>query len=194
MLDQRIFEIIKEGKGFVAILAGSGSDDKSPEQKPGEREKPLSHIGKIVKGLDSFEIPYGVNIYSAHKQPADVENIISIYNRLTYPLLIVAVAGGTDALSGTASWSSLHPVVSCPPDGFNMSCLTNPPGSSNAYIQRPENVAKFAAQMFAHLTPKHEYASALKFDIDKKVRSLYEDNTGISEKYLSRMLEMRGGK
>eukprot|EP00666_Eupelagonemidae_sp_cell4sb_P017931 gene17931-biopygen4662 len=49
------------------------------------------------------------------------------------PLVIIGCAGGTDALSGTASFLSNWPVVSCPPDGDNESCLRNPPGSSNAY-------------------------------------------------------------
>merc|ERR1712222_124090 len=62
-------------------------------------------------------------------------------------------AGGTDALSGTASYLSVHPVVSCPPDGMNNTCMTNPPGSSNSFIMKPANVAKFAAQMFAISCP-----------------------------------------
>lgn len=133
MLDKRIIDTICKNEGFVAILAGSGSDDKSPETKEGEKQK-QSHIGRIVSSVESFHLPYAVNICSAHKQPAEVNAIIGEYNQLARPILIVAVAGGTDALSGTASWASYHPVVSCPPDGLNLSCLNNPPGSSNAYI------------------------------------------------------------
>merc|ERR1712186_272475 len=84
------------------------------------------------------------------KQPGRLETIIADYNKSVEPMLIVGCAGGTDALSGTASYLSRHPVISCPPDGMNQTCLTNPPGSSNGFIMRPANVAKFAAQFFAH--------------------------------------------
>jgi phosphoribosylcarboxyaminoimidazole (NCAIR) mutase len=66
----------------------------------------------------------------------------------------VAVAGGTDALSGTLSFHADQPVVSCPPDGLNQSCLTNPPGSSNATILKPGNVARFIAQMYSAVNPR----------------------------------------
>merc|ERR1711877_78940 len=70
--------------------------------------------------------------------------IIGDYNKSVEPMLIVGCAGGTDALSGTASYLSKHPVISCPPDGMNQTCLTNPPGSSNAFCVKPSNVAKLA--------------------------------------------------
>merc|ERR1712046_538699 len=72
------------------------------------------------------------------------------YSTYPGPVLMIGCAGGTDALSGTASYLAKFPVVSCPPDGMNQTCLTNPPGSSNAFILKPANVGKFAAQMLAH--------------------------------------------
>jgi len=42
---------------------------------------------------------------------------------------------------------------------MNNTCLTNPPGSSNAFIVKPSNVGKFAAQVFAHQSK--EVAAAL---------------------------------
>jgi len=39
-------------------------------------------------------------------------------------------------------------------DNINMTCLTNPPGSSNAFIAKPNNIAKFAAQYFASMNPE----------------------------------------
>ena len=68
--------------------------------------------------------------------------------------MLIAVAGGTDALSGTLSFHSLHPVVSCPPDPPNESCLRNPPGSSNATVYSPRNAARFVAQLFAARDPR----------------------------------------
>merc|ERR1712007_372429 len=86
------------------------------------------------------------------------------------PMLIVGCAGGTDALSGTASYLSKHPVISCPPDGMNNSCLTNPPGSSNAFIVKPANVAKFAAQIFSHDCP--QILAALESSTREKIAQL----------------------
>ncbi len=182
MLDERIIEIIEEGKGFVAILAGSGSDDKPKGEKP-------SHIDQIVTSLEAFSIPYAVHVCSAHKQTEKLSETIAAYNGQEYPVLLVAVAGGTDALSGTASWESLHPVLSCPPDAPNPSCLTNPPGSSNAYIARPANVGKYAAQMFSHLDAS--YRTGLLAQNSAKISGLINDNVDVGGKYKVRLMETR---
>merc|ERR1719217_196311 len=94
--------------------------------------------------------------------------------------IIIGCAGGTDALSGTASYLSRHPVVSCPPDGMNQTCLTNPPGSSNAFIVKPSNVAKFAAQFFAHSCP--EVSTLLDASIQEKIRKLEEADDRLVKK------------
>merc|ERR1711920_388456 len=86
------------------------------------------------------------------------------------PIMLVGCAGGTDALSGTASYLANFPVVSCPPDGMNNTCITNPPGSSNACIIKPSNIAKFAAQLFSRSCS--EVAEALQANIAEKVTKL----------------------
>merc|ERR1712099_161461 len=96
--------------------------------------------------------------------------LIQQYNKSTGPVMMVGCAGGTDALSGTASYLAKFPVVSCPPDGMNQTCLTNPPGSSNAFIMEPANVAKFAAQLFAHADK--DIAVALDASIAEKIEKL----------------------
>merc|ERR1712232_182752 len=141
---------------FVAIFAGSDSD--------------MPHLENIAKELSKFKIPSQIRICSAHKQPGRLEATLKEYNERKEPMLIVGCAGGTDALSGTASYLSRHPVVSCPPDGMNNTCLTNPPGSSNAFIVKPANVAKFAAQFFSTCSP--DVAAALDVSIAEKVRKL----------------------
>jgi phosphoribosylaminoimidazole carboxylase PurE protein len=129
--------------GMVVLMAGSDSD----------RE----HIRKICDGLDKLEIAWSVRICSAHKQASKCEELINYYNESTEPLLIIAIAGGTDALSGVVSFHSVWPVISCPPDKNNyLSCIENPPGSSNALIIRPENVAKFAAQYFGYINNTYQ--------------------------------------
>merc|ERR1712056_159377 len=103
-------------------------------------------------------------------QSGRLEALIGEFNKSTEPIMMVGCAGGTDALSGTASYLAKFPVVSCPPDGLNKTCLTNPPGSSNAFIVKPANVAKFAAQMFS----KHnkDIALALDTSIAEKIEKL----------------------
>ena len=84
---------------------------------------------------------------------ASTQDLIAEYEQQG-TLVWVAVAGGTDALSGTLAFHANQPVISCPPDGLNHSCLTNPPGSSNATILSPKNVARFIAQVYSHVNPR----------------------------------------
>ena len=123
------------------IVAGSDSD--------------MSHADKLTAALKMYEIQYEVRICSAHKSPKRLLELIAEYEGQG-ALVWVAVAGGTDALSGTLAFHANQPVISCPPDGLNHSCLTNPPGSSNATILSPKNVARFIAQVYSYVNPRLE--------------------------------------
>merc|ERR1719451_174063 len=140
----------------VVIAAGSDSD--------------MPHLETIAKELAKFKIESKIRICSAHKQPGRLQALIEEYSKSTEPVMMVGCAGGTDALSGTASYLSKFPVVSCPPDGMNNTCLTNPPGSSNAFIVKPSNVGKFAAQVFA--SSDKQVAAALAAAIAEKITKL----------------------
>jgi phosphoribosylaminoimidazole carboxylase PurE protein len=172
-IDEKFKEIMKSNKGCAVIMAGSGSDEP--------------HIAEIAKSLDLYAIPYQVRICSAHKQPSTLHEIIDEYNAVKGTYAIVAVAGGTDALSGTASFHALAPVISCPPDskkyanGINETCLQNPPGSSNVYIKRAGNVGRFIAQMYAGVNP--EYAERLLDQNRKKLVSLQKSDVELKEKF-----------
>merc|ERR1719277_92225 len=152
--------------GFVLIAAGSDSD--------------MPHLETLKKELAKFKIPAQIRICSAHKQPGRLEGLIGEFNKSTEPIMMVGCAGGTDALSGTASYSATFPVVSCPPDGMNNTCLTNPPGSSNGYIMKPANVAKFAAQMFAHADK--DISDALESSIAEKITKLEQADEQLTKK------------
>ena len=158
-------KIVNSMKGAAIIMAGSDSDKE--------------HIEKIGKSLERYGIPYDVRICSAHKQPGKLESIIEQLNLTHGSAVIVAVAGGTDALSGTASYLALYPVVSCPPDAPNDSCLRNPPGSSNAYIQNPNNVGRFVAQIYAGINPK--VRELLEAEKVSKVGSLNKADLGFQK-------------
>jgi len=143
----------------TVIMAGSDSD--------------MNHIKKITNNLDEYGIKSIVRICSAHKQPAEVESIVKQYNDSIEPLVIVAVAGGTDALSGTASFHSVYPVVSCPPDAENFkSCIDNPPGSSNSLVLKPANCARHIAQILGQAVPSARRMLLKKNE--EKVRKLEE--------------------
>merc|ERR1711981_968847 len=144
------------GAPLVVIAAGSDSD--------------MPHLENLKKELAKFKIDSEIRICSAHKQPGRLQTVIAEYSQRKQPVMMVGCAGGTDALSGTASYLANFPIVSCPPDGMNSTCLTNPPGSSNAYIMKPANVAKFAAQMFSRFNP--EVSDALNASIAEKVVKL----------------------
>merc|ERR1711953_1290877 len=140
----------------------------------------MPHLEKLQKELSSFNIHSEIRICSAHKQPGRLQTVIAEYSTYAGPVMMVGCAGGTDALSGTASYLANFPVVSCPPDGMNRSCLTNPPGSSNAFICKPANVAKFAAQMFSRSSEK--VASALQENTAGKIRKLEEADEQLRKK------------
>merc|ERR1711985_89916 len=144
------------GKSLVVIAAGSDSD--------------MPHLETLKKEIGKFKIDAEIRICSAHKQPAKLQSVIEEYNKSERPIMMFGCAGGTDALSGTASYLAKFPVVSCPPDGMNNTCLTNPPGSSNAFIVKPANIGKFAAQMFAKYSP--EIDEALNASIAEKIVKL----------------------
>merc|ERR1712118_326492 len=137
-------------------------------------------MGNIAKELAKFKIPSQIRICSAHKQPGRLQAVLAHYDKSAEPMLIVGCAGGTDALSGTASYLAKFPVVSCPPDGMNQTCLTNPPGSSNAFIVKPANIAKVAAQMFSRYS--REVAKELDDNIASKIRKLEEADEQLTKK------------
>jgi len=156
MIDGEFKGVMQSYMGCAVVMAGSGSDKE--------------HIGEITKSLDKYEIPHKVRICSAHKQPEKLMEIIEEYNAVKGSIAYVAVAGGTDALSGTLSYHAFGPVISSPPDAPNKSCLRNPPGSSNAYIPKPANVGRFIAQMYAGANPK--FRGILEVEKVKKLDSL----------------------
>lgn len=171
-------EQVEKGLGCAVIMMGSGSDDK-----PKIKDTP-SHIETIAVSLEKFGIPYEVRVCSAHKQPGDLESHIKEYSELNGPLAIVAVAGGRNALSGTASFLGAHPVFSCPPPGPNDASISNPPGSCDAYVPNPSNVGKIIAQMYSSINPK--YKSKIMELNATKIESLKAQDVEKQTKYAER--------
>ena len=159
-MDSSFAQAASGRRGCAVVFAGSDSD------RP--------HVRKITESLEAYGIPFEVRVCSAHKEPERLMRLLKEYEALGAPLAYIAVAGGTDALSGTLSFHALAPVISCPPDAPNSSCLANPPGSSNAVIYDPRNAGRFVAQLFAPYNP--EIAERLKVSRDRKVRALEESD------------------
>merc|ERR1711904_545097 len=140
----------------------------------------MPHLETLKKEIGKFRVDAEIRICSAHKQPARLFSVIEEYNKSNRPVMMVGCAGGTDALSGTASYLAKFPVVSCPPDGMNSTCHTNPPGSSNAFIGKPANIGKFAAQMFARHS--QDVNSALEASIAEKITKLEQADAKLTGK------------
>ena len=176
-IGEKFKKLMQSNIGVAVILMGSDSDDKPIEGRS-------SHIEKIAASLESYQIPYEARVCSAHKQPDTLKTILDEYNEVGGSVVYVAVAGGTDALSGTASFHAYGLVLSCPPDAPNPSCTTNPPGSPNAYIPNPSNVGKAVAQAFAGLNPK--YKELLQQKNEAKIGKLETADNTIQSKYAAR--------
>merc|ERR1719506_2429266 len=114
--------------GRVAILAGSDSDK--------------AHMDKLSEGCSKYGLPVVKHI----SQPGSLEEVVKKYNKSVQRMVILACAGGTDDISQKASFHSVHPVVSCPSDGLNESCLANMPTSSTGFVLQPGSATRFAAQ------------------------------------------------
>ena len=153
--------------GCAVILAGSGSDE--------------AHIDKIAASLNRYSVPFEVRIASAHKQGRKLPDTVREYDGWKGALAYIAVAGDTDALSGTVSFISHRPTISCPPDHPNHSCINNPPGSSNAYVARAENLGRFVAQMFSSINP--QYHRRIQEEVEAKVKKLEADDERLRVKY-----------
>ena len=142
-------------------------------------------ILSVILDLHSTQVDYTAAFCQA---PIDTDVYVGLpngwkeLNKSAEPVMMVGCAGGTDALSCTASYLAKFPVVSCPPekDDINMTCLKNPPGSSNAFIAKPSNIGKFAAQYFASINP--EVSKALDGATAEKITKLEKADTQLLQK------------
>jgi phosphoribosylaminoimidazole-succinocarboxamide synthase len=114
-------------------------------------DKDLDWAKKIKSELESFGINSGIHISSAHKTPEKLLEIIKTYENSIEPLVFIASAGMSDALSGMISANTKFPVIACPPD-FNsndvFSSLRTPSYVPSMVVLKPENAAMAAAKIF----------------------------------------------
>lgn len=110
---------------------------------------------KIKAALSEYQIPCDLRIASAHRTPEYLLRLISEYASTGDQIVILTVAGLSDALSGVVAAQRLFPVVACPPDtekfGYPkiFSSEFTPSDVPVAFVNDPAKSAHFVAQIFA---------------------------------------------
>lgn len=143
---------------LVPILMGSAAD--------------MPFCRKIAAALDQLGIESTLRIASAHKVPQRLLALLAKFEAMPRPIVYIAVAGRSNALSGVLDCAVQSPVISCPPysDSFGgadlFSSIRMPSGVAPALVLEPSGAALMAAKIFALSNP----------DICEKVASLQKAN------------------
>lgn len=122
----------------VSIIMGSKSDLKVAE--------------KAIAILDKFGIAFDINVASAHRTPARVEELVKNSDSDVF----IAIAGLSAALPGVIASFTVKPVIGVPVSGaLNFDALLSvvqmPPGIPVAAVgmDRGDNAAVMAAEIIA---------------------------------------------
>lgn len=156
----------------VGIVMGSDSD--------------LPVVQKAIDILKSFEIPYEVHIYSAHRTPVEARNF-ALNARKNGFAAIIAAAGMAAHLAGAIAANTTLPVIGIPCkssalDGMDalLSTVQMPTGIPVATVAI--NGAANAALLCAQIIAVEDAALAKKLD-DKRVadaKKILDKDTQIS--------------
>lgn len=129
----------------IAIIMGSKSDQSKME--------------KVTSMLEDLEIPYSVDICSAHRTPDELSYLIKEINETDECKVIIAGAGMSAALPGVIKSQTNKPVIGLPLSGGNntddmaamLSVLEMPSGISVACVglNAGKNAALLAADILA---------------------------------------------
>ena len=108
------------------------------------------HVEKITGHLAALGVPSQIRVSSAHKTPKELLQVLKTYERSVEPVVFIACAGRSDALSGMVASNTRFPVISCPPN-YNttdiFSSLRSPSWACNMVVISPENAAMAAAKI-----------------------------------------------
>ena len=131
-------------KPKIAIIMGSKSD--------------FSIVSKATDMLDTLNIPYSVNIYSAHRTPDELDEYIGQIKACDDCKVIIAAAGMSAALAGVIASKTIKPIIGLPLSGSEintiasvLSTLQMPPGIPvlSVGVDAAKNAALAAAQIVA---------------------------------------------
>ncbi len=132
----------------------------------------LEHAEKIKEELFNHSIECELRIASAHRTPEYLIRILQEYHLSGDQIVIITVAGLSDALSGMVAAQRIFPVIACPPDieryqyAKVFSSAFTPADVPVALVVEPGKVANFVAQIFA-LTNK-DIAKSISSALDAK--------------------------
>ncbi|MHB8566696.1 MAG: AIR carboxylase family protein [Nitrososphaerales archaeon] len=141
----------------------------------------LEFAERIRANLASYSIPCDMRIASAHRTPEYLLKLIHEYSSSGNEIVVITIAGLSDALSGVVAAQRLFPVIACPPDVDKyeypkvFSSAFTPSDVPVAFINDPSKAAHFVAQIFG-LTNKSLADSILKKLADKKSQIVAEDS------------------
>jgi len=127
----------------IVALMGSKSD--------------LSFAQRIGEFLhrESFTVKCEYTVSSAHRTPDILLGKLREYVESRDNIVLITVAGLSDALSGVAAGSTPYPVIACPPDidtsGWTkaFSSIVTPTGIPVLLASKPENAALAAVRILA---------------------------------------------
>jgi 5-(carboxyamino)imidazole ribonucleotide mutase len=127
--------------GRVVVLMGSKSD--------------LEQAQKVVSQLNTFQVASVVRVASAHKSVVHLLAIIRDIQAADEPVVLITIAGRSNALSGMVDANTTCPVIACPPQSTAFggadiySSLRMPSGVAPMLVLEPENAALAAVKILA---------------------------------------------
>ena len=135
----------------------------------------LEFCDNIKNPLGTYSISSDLRIASAHRTPEFLLKILREYASSGDEIVVITVAGLSDALSGVVAAQRLFPVVACPPDLDEyelpkvFSSAYTPSDVPVSFVSDPSKAAHFVAQIFA-LTNRKLADAILKVTADKKTQ------------------------
>lgn len=130
---------------------------------------------RIRTSLSGYSISTDLRVASAHRTPEYLLKILREYAASGDQIVVIAVAGLSDALSGVVAAQRIFPVVACPPDldRYDLpkvfSSAFTPSDVPVAFVSDPAKAANFVAQIFA-LTNKQLADSIMKMTQEKRTQ------------------------
>ena len=159
----------------VAIIMGSNSD--------------LPVLQKTIDTLVSFDIPFEVHVYSAHRTPEEVSNFVSKAEKNGFGV-IIAAAGMSAHLAGVCASKTILPVIGIPIKSGDLggmdallSTVQMPSGMpvATVAIDGGANAGLLAIQILA--VDNKELRKKLADYREKNKQKVLEKNAEIEQKY-----------
>ncbi len=159
----------------VAVIMGSDSD--------------LPIVEKGIEVLKSYDVPYEVHVYSAHRTPVEASEFAKSARDRGFGVLICA-AGMAAHLAGAVAANTTLPVIGIPCsskvlDGMDalLSTVMMPPGIPVATVgvNTAKNAALLAIEMLA--IQDEELAKKLQDERDKNHEKILAKDAEIAEKF-----------